>query len=341
MNELSKETTRDNYIDVCRGIGIIFVLLGHSLCPNIITKGIFGFHMPFFFILSGILYNNPKWQQLGFKKFLKTKFKAYIIPYFILAFVNLIINIPADIYQGIQGKELIISTAKHVFWIVYSYGSSTRLPNCTPLWYLPCAFLCSIYVFFLFKVKKTLIRLVFCVVAIFIDFLLCKEQIMTLPWHIEVALIGAVFMYIGYIFKENILINIKSNILTCWTLLLMGLYCIYLNPNQIDMNHNQIENVGSLFVGSTFVSISIILFVKRYIHKNYFLELFGRNTILIMGFNCVVNSYLRVCWSFIPLSNKMDFPWYFCFVLDLVVFFVSSLISNVIRDKIFTFQKKL
>ena len=339
MNKNTEETIREHYIDVCRGIGIMFVLLGHSLCPDIITKGVFGFHMPFFFILSGILYNNSKWQQLGFKRFFKAKFKAYIIPYFVMAFINLIINIPAEIYQGLRGKELIISTAKHIFWILYSYGSSTRLPNCTPLWFLPCAFLCSIYVFLLFKIKKTSIRLLICLIAIFADFILCKAQLITLPWHLEIAMIGAVFMYIGHIIKEKVLKAFKYDAVICLMLLLMGFFCIYTNPNRIDLNFNQIENVASMFVGSAFVSIAIILFVKRYIHKNYFIELLGRNTMLIMGFNCVVNSFLRVCWSFIPLSKKIDFPWYLCFPLDLVVFFIMSLILEVSK-KYTTSQRK-
>mgnify|MGYP003390861439 CR=1 FL=1 len=44
-------------IDLAKGIAIIMVVLGHScISRNIITQIINSFHMPFFFIVSGILY---------------------------------------------------------------------------------------------------------------------------------------------------------------------------------------------------------------------------------------------------------------------------------------------
>lgn len=85
MMENSK-TERLAYIDVARGFVIILMLIGHANAPDPLVKAIFGFHMPFFFILSGFLYNKAKWSELGFKKFTVSKFKAYIVPYFILAF---------------------------------------------------------------------------------------------------------------------------------------------------------------------------------------------------------------------------------------------------------------
>lgn len=44
------------YIDLVKGIGILCVLFGH-LIPNdgIVKPAIYSFHMPLFFILTGIL----------------------------------------------------------------------------------------------------------------------------------------------------------------------------------------------------------------------------------------------------------------------------------------------
>lgn len=48
---------RLRYIDVGRGIGMMLVVLGHTVNPgSLLWKAIFAFHMPLFFMLSGYLY---------------------------------------------------------------------------------------------------------------------------------------------------------------------------------------------------------------------------------------------------------------------------------------------
>lgn len=49
----NSKTERLAYIDVSRGFVIILMLIGHANAPDPLVKAIFGFHMPFFFILSG------------------------------------------------------------------------------------------------------------------------------------------------------------------------------------------------------------------------------------------------------------------------------------------------
>lgn len=51
-----KSNRRYAYIDIARGIGIILVVWGHSGGPMI--NYINQFHMPLFFILSGLVYSN-------------------------------------------------------------------------------------------------------------------------------------------------------------------------------------------------------------------------------------------------------------------------------------------
>lgn len=50
------EKQRIAYIDLVKGIGILCVLLGH-LIPNddVVKPAIYSFHMPLFFIVTGIL----------------------------------------------------------------------------------------------------------------------------------------------------------------------------------------------------------------------------------------------------------------------------------------------
>lgn len=48
---------RIEYIDIAKGIGILLVIAGHLFAyRGPISRWIFSFHMPLFFILSGICY---------------------------------------------------------------------------------------------------------------------------------------------------------------------------------------------------------------------------------------------------------------------------------------------
>lgn len=50
------EKKRIDYLDIAKGIGIILVLVGHISKNDEINRFLYLFHMPLFFIISGMLY---------------------------------------------------------------------------------------------------------------------------------------------------------------------------------------------------------------------------------------------------------------------------------------------
>lgn len=52
MKELNKE--RIIWIDYAKAIAMLFVIFGHVDSGNYLTNWIYSFHMPLFFLLSGI-----------------------------------------------------------------------------------------------------------------------------------------------------------------------------------------------------------------------------------------------------------------------------------------------
>ena len=79
---------RIEWIDIARGIAILFVIIGHSLgnyFSSYFANLIYVFHMPIFFVLSGYLY-----RRKNKKNFLHSSFFNLIMPYVgtvIIAFV--------------------------------------------------------------------------------------------------------------------------------------------------------------------------------------------------------------------------------------------------------------
>lgn len=254
----------------------------------------------------------------GVKQFLRARWKAYIIPYFILSFINLIINIPVEIVNGICGKQLLVSSLKHIFWIAYSYGDASKTPNCTPLWFLPCLFICSIIVFYLVQIEDASVLLAVCVFLSMVDCLLFRYDVIQLPWHIDTALLGSVYMMIGYKFKESNQLNkILHPFIAIVLLMLVGGYCIYTN-GFIALNSNRINNIILTYVGSVLISVAVFILVKSFLPQSPFLELMGRNTIIIMGFNYAVNYYIS---KILHLFVEGNIEWWMISIADVFVFY--------------------
>lgn len=102
---------RLTYIDIARAIGILFVVLGHinqfyrdsqGIEYSQILIFIYAFHMPLFFILSGILFSEKTFRNLSFLFFVK-KVKGLVVPY-------LFLDITAGLYGVVVSSEIKISS---------------------------------------------------------------------------------------------------------------------------------------------------------------------------------------------------------------------------------------
>ena len=71
----------DYSIDIARGIACLLVIIGHiSSTPSQVNVWIYAFHMPLFFIISGLIINTKE----PIDVFIKKRIKGLFFPYFIL-----------------------------------------------------------------------------------------------------------------------------------------------------------------------------------------------------------------------------------------------------------------
>ncbi len=317
-----------NWINNLKGLMIILVIIGHTQPPTTVMNFIYGFHMPFFFILSGYLYNPSKWQEAGFKKLVVNKFKAYMIPYFGWAFFNLLINIPKDIFD--YGKEAILSkTISRIGWIFYSWGSMSKMPNCTPLWFLPAIFLSILFLYLIFKVNN-IIKVIIFVSAIALNAFCDYYDVPQLPWHIVVALLGTFFMYIGYSIKSKKLLEKKIPAVVLILLFILSTTLSLMN-GFIDMNNSVFNNIILMLAGSIISSFVVLYIGQKFNNDNKFLGLFGKETILIMALNYAVVIYLRLIWEHIPLLDGINHIWLSDSLISIAVFYLLIKVWQQIR----------
>lgn len=319
------------FADGARGCMILLMLIGHADPPKLLFKLIYGFHMPFFFLLSGYLYNAEKYARTPFLSYCKLRYKSYVVPYFLYAFCNLLVNIPIELRQGITGKALLTSTAKHVFWIVYAIGDKAKTPNCTPLWYLPCLFLCCLLFYGLQCIPKESVRWVVCAVFCGAAFWLSEANAPQLPWHIDTALLGTVYMQIGLAARKlRFPQRVPLPFLIAGIAAALGFFCIDKN-GLIDLNSMALQNIALTLAGSLLVCAAVfILFYKLYRGKA--LAWLGRNTMPVFAFNYAVNAYLRWIWEIAFPGRALS--WWLLALLDVPCLVGLALLQNAVQSRL-------
>ncbi|WP_242123154.1 acyltransferase family protein [Sphingobium sp. Sx8-8] len=126
---------RLEWIDVARGIGIIAVVIGHVWTRGGLHDAMYSFHMPLFFLLSGLL-SRPQpvahftWRQLG----------SQMRPY--AAFLILLI-LADQIIETMKGGRPIFHSWPQDLLPILLGGSWLRGPF-TIFWFVPCLMMARI-----------------------------------------------------------------------------------------------------------------------------------------------------------------------------------------------------
>lgn len=95
MVEINKGilTKRIEWVDICKGLGICLVIIGHTSIANIspiLYDWIYSFHMPLFYMLSGLMFNPDKYDTLV--KYLNRRVRSLIIPFLLLNTILFILD---------------------------------------------------------------------------------------------------------------------------------------------------------------------------------------------------------------------------------------------------------
>ncbi|MBO4408833.1 MAG: acyltransferase family protein [Clostridiales bacterium] len=150
----NKNIKRIEWIDCARGIGMILVIVGHTM--SVLTPlqfysrlTIYSFHMPLFFILSGLTLK-PASDDKAFGKNIKRSFKHLMIPFLILFVIN---TIPycLEYYQDLDLYDLICI---RLFTLIFA-------SPCRPVFFgLPCLSVGIIWFLSVLFLSRALIDLI-------------------------------------------------------------------------------------------------------------------------------------------------------------------------------------
>ena len=129
---------RVQWIDKARGIGIILVVVGHMLIPQILESWIVSFHMPLF--LAGCTFNT----NTEFGVFERKRVKTLLVPYFALG-ISL-----APYWIACMGEvDYLEEFLKYIRTLLLgvSYGH---------LWFIPCLFITNVLYYLITSITRNL-----------------------------------------------------------------------------------------------------------------------------------------------------------------------------------------
>lgn len=276
-------------IDIVKGVSILLVVLFHAgLTEGLIADLLKDIRMPLFFMISGYLYSSSKYQE-NFFLLAKDKFQTLLIPYLSFALIGCAIWVAIHLVN-----------AKEINWIKpiqgIFYGNGNWIVANPPIWFLGA-------LFFSFLIYNIIIKItqeysvyaqlgIFCLVG-FLGYII--SIFIWLPFSIDIAMVSAMFLYVGHALKNNeILLKKKVFIYLVGISIPLFLMNFLLNI-PLDMNQRAYGNLIAMYSGGVTGSLLVIFLAKFVLAKVKFLKniltALGKESIIILGFHVNIGFY--------------------------------------------------
>ena len=299
--------SRIDWIDCAKGLGITLVVIGHTWgIPHWLYCLIYGFHMPLFFLLSGLTHRYDPEISVG--RYILKLAKAYLLPYLTLCLINLVLQCMWLVYLG---KFTVNLLGTYLMGILYCYANTDWMPNCSPLWFLCAIFLVKLLFFLLPRLAKGNplsmgISVALCATIAWLTDIWNSPR---LPWNLLPALMGSLFFWVGTLLRNSK--DFLEKGYNKYTLLAI-VPALFLSPwiaqNVPGMNENFYDNV-LLFLVSGFGLSFLLIVLSSFLKRNRFLSSFlGRNTMIIMGFNYFARTFAIEGYYLIPYVRNISIP---------------------------------
>ena len=330
-----QQKQRDLSLDIFRGLGIFFVILGHiHQTPLLIRLWICTFHMPLFFICSGMLYSIEKYN--GFLPFLKKKIQTLVIPYFcLITCLWILVNLRSFILNhiGMSGKYLF--DFRHV---LLSILLSNRLHTYYfSLWFV-CALFLSELVFYpivRFCGNKKHFMIIIAIGANFLQFLL-SHYVKGGVWSFDLIPTCISFMSIGYLAKSKKITDELTKPYFFPICLSINIIFAILNTKALNggytaLFYGTLGNPFYYFFAALTGSWAIFV-VSKNIERLIVAEFLGKNSLIIYAFQNsfaipVANDIFCFFKSKYDIFNDKVLEWIFIVIITL---FISSLLAYLI-----------
>ena len=309
-----------DYIDMVKGVGIILVVLGHStyISEQALTW-LASFHMPLFFIVSGLLLAYKQSERQPFGLYFRRRFCGMMIPYFWFS----LIYIGVDYYYlyvhpGVIDQAFINSA---VLQAVSLFGISV-------LWFLPAIFLGELCLYGLIRRCPLWLIILLASVSLWIP----GAGLNLIQTHINMegtpfnTWLGNLLMALLRVFPAVIFLllgyatffGLRRYAMKAGTEIFLGVGCLLLNAaiafanGRVDMHFLVFHNTLLYYLGAYSAALGLLL-IFRHIKPFWLLRFLGSNSLIIMltHLDCQVMSlairFAAGMNQFIPRAKDLFF----------------------------------
>lgn len=332
---------RYQYLDIARGIGLLLVIISHS-CG--LSSYLINYYIPLFFVVSGYIYKEGR----SYKENIGKKARRLLVPYFgysaiLLAFYALLgRTVQETLHSGagvLYSRYCLYDTSRYtdnVYLFTVANGA---------MWYLTAFFVTSLlYHALVDRCLKSRKFLFGTVVVLAAATMLLADIPVLLPWSIDLACVGTLFMLAGTFLGRAEYFEKKARPLS--VLLIFGAYVLlsYSNPG-INMSVREYGKYQAfsvpLFILVGISGSMLCIWVGKLIQNNFlgkFIGYIGKNTIVLLAFHILgLEIFEMIAGKVIDIPSLHGFM----FILYHAVRISASVCGCLVLGLIFDGIKKL
>lgn len=283
------EKKRDLSIDVAKGIGILLVIVGHC---GVGTVSIF--HMPFFFIMSGLFLS----AKLSVRDFTKNRARRVLVPYVYGVCLTIIGAVALDLLRG-EAANIGADVLKWLAAGLYGRGAKGNIliPGVVKigaLWFLLATFYGTVIVR-RFLGSKYLLPITALIAYVGV----ATKEVLFLPFSLQNGMVASFFIAVGVYVKRYDVLHKKPDVFIMGGCIGLTLFAV---ANSITLSMVNLNfNYGLLNLAVAFATSYIVL---------KFSQVLGEKTRILRSFLafCGTNSLIILCYHAVEI-NLLHWGW--------------------------------
>ncbi|MGT2783891.1 acyltransferase family protein [Streptococcus merionis] len=288
---------RMGWIDSLRGFGIILVVLGHVDFPY--KQYIYWFHMPLFFILSGITISLSREREVFYTK----KVRSLIFPFVVMGTILIVI------FSYFQQINFLKEITKFLL-----FGGVRSSGYVGAFWFLPSLFVTQAIFYEGYNLKKMSYKGILALLVISCGLLGNSN----LPMNLSLFPIFMIYLIFGKFILPKIIkehFSYKTIYIFAFSGILLGKYSDF----QLDLKYGLISNYFlAIFIPITLTSLFVVLFYRSRLNfSKKILSYIGVRSLKVM---------LTHNFFIYNLSKCYDLVWWQNFILSVILTILSIFI---------------